>query len=119
MRKRTSRRSDTSTSTSTHNEQNIPTEYSYGYAWTVSGLIAYFNTLCHTILLYTAYLHRIREEVTMGVLDWINGRKDEGEGEEMVSINHEGRDDEVQKGRVGDGTVKRRRHHATKGILPL
>ena len=115
MKKRTRR---TDTSTSTHNTENIPTtttDYSISYAWTISGLIAYLNTLCHTILLYLGHLYRIREDVSMGILDWVQGRR----GEEMVPLTNLDSEDgngEAQKGRQGENTIKRRRHHVNQGM---
>jgi len=115
MKKRT-RRTDTDTSTSTQNTENTPTtDYSISYAWTISGLIAYINTLCHTLLLYLGHIYRIREELSMGILDWVQGRKDEGEMVPLTDLDSEEGDGEAQKGRQGDGTIKRRRHHVNKG----
>ena len=116
MKKRTRR---TDTSTSTHNTENIPTtttDYSISYAWTISGLIAYLNTLCHTLLLYLGHLYQIREDISMGILDWVQGRKEEGEMVPLTDLDSEDGDGEAQKGRQGDGTIKRRRHHMTKGM---
>jgi len=115
MKKRI-RRTDTSTSTSQVHTQNTPTDYSISYAWTVSGLIAYIHTLCHTLLIYLEHLHRIREDISMGVMNWVTGRKEE---EEMVPLNDlDSEDGEgVAQRRQGDGTIKRRRHRIeTKGM---
>jgi hypothetical protein len=114
MKKRTRR---TDTSTSTHNTEDTPTkDYSISYAWTISGLIAYFNTLCHTLLLYLGHLYRIREDLSMGILNWVQGRKEEGEMVPLTDLDSEDGDGEAQKGRQGDGTIKRRRHHVNKGM---
>jgi hypothetical protein len=110
MKKRT-RRTDTSEEHTQDTTQDPPIEYSFSYAWTISGLIAFLNTLCHTLLVYTASLEQTRDRISMGIMDWVHGRKDEGEGEEMVPLGQqEEQDGEVQKGRQGDGTIKRRRH---------
>jgi hypothetical protein len=115
MKKRI-RRTDTSTSTSQVYTPNTPTDYSISYAWTVSGLIAYIHTLCHTLLIYLEHLHRIREEFSMGVMNWVTGRQEE---EEMVPLNDlDSEDGEgVAQRRQGDGTIKRRRYRTeTKGM---
>jgi hypothetical protein len=114
MKKRTRR---TDTSASTHNTEDTPTkDYSISYAWTISGLIAYLNTLCHTLLLYLGHLYRIREDLSMGILDWVQGRKEEGEMVPLTDLDSEDGEDGAQKGRQGNGDIKRRRHHVNKGM---
>lgn len=53
----------------------------------------------------------------MGVLDWMNGRKDE----ETIPLNDLDSSDgeaQTQKGRQGDGNIKRRRHQiSSKGMF--
>ena len=51
----------------------------------------------------------------MGILDWVQGRKDEGEMVPLTDLDSEDGDGVVQKGRPGDGNIKRRRHHVNKG----
>jgi hypothetical protein len=52
----------------------------------------------------------------MGILDWVQGRKDEGEMVPLTDLDSEEGDGEAQKGRQRDGTIKRRRHHLNKGM---
>ena len=52
----------------------------------------------------------------MGILDWVQGRKDEGEMVPLTDLDSEEGDGEAQQGRPGDGTIKRRRHHVNKGM---
>jgi hypothetical protein len=52
----------------------------------------------------------------MGILDWVQGRKDEGEMVPLTDLDSEEGDGEAQKGRQGDGNIKRRRHHVNKGM---
>jgi len=110
MRKRISVRSDTYSTTNTDDiklEERDSDHSPVFYAWTLSGLIAYFNTVCHTLLLYLAYYRKNQEEIIMGITDWMYGSKStkgEGEAEEMVPLTQDG------ARREGDGKVKRRRH---------
>jgi len=112
MRKRTSVRSDTYSTTNTDDiklEEQDSDHLPVSHAWTLSGLIAYLNTICHTLLLYLAYYRKNQEEIIMGITDWIYGNKStkgdrEREGEEMVPLTQDG------ARREGDGKVKRRRH---------
>jgi hypothetical protein len=52
----------------------------------------------------------------MGILDWVQGRKDEGEMVPLTDLDSEDGEDGAQKGRQGDETIKRRRHHVNKGM---
>jgi hypothetical protein len=52
----------------------------------------------------------------MGILDWVQGRKDEGEMVPLTDLDLEDEDGEAQKGRQGDGNIKRRRHHVNEGM---
>lgn len=118
MRKRISVRSDTYSTTDTDDiklEERDSNPSPVFYAWTLSGLIVYFNTVCHKLLLYLAYYRKNQDEIIMGITDWMYGSKStkgeaeaeaegEAEGEEMVPLIQDG------ARREGDGKVKRRRH---------
>lgn len=55
----------------------------------------------------------------MGVLDWMNGRKDE-ETIPLTDLDSSDGEAQTQKGRHGDGTIKRRRHQTSpKGTSRL
>jgi len=52
----------------------------------------------------------------MGILDWVQGRRGEEEMVPLTDLDSEDGNGEAQKGRQGENTIKRRRHHVTKGM---
>ena len=52
----------------------------------------------------------------MGILDWVQGRRGEEEMVPLTNLDSEDGNGEAQKGRQGENTIKRRRHHVTKGM---
>jgi hypothetical protein len=93
----------TNSHTITHSGATLP---NISYAWTISGLIAYFNALCHFLLKHLEHFGQIREDLNMGLTDWIYSRTPAGEsskaGGEAEMIPLKGGEEGLK--------VKRRRH---------